>query len=472
MELSELVLDRPAIELSLQRSSQPMKATILTLLSTLSIAPFSHAEVKVTFERAKQASGIFKFEKVPSPRRGDAGAKATITLIDGERDRSGGGLETLRDGRLPRSADEPASNFFFRPGTDGGRILVDLGSAIEMKEVNTYSWHGGSRGPQVYKLYGSEGQADGTATQPKRPTDPATAGWKLLAAVDTREGEGGGKDGQFGVNITDSAGSLGKLRYLLFDVFRTEEADGFGNTFLSELDVIDTAAPNAPEEPVNQSITKSVEIGDGTRFTIETTETPDLTEWAHRDLLPVVQKWYPQIVAMLPSEGFTAPRTFSITFTHEYKGVAATIGNRVVGAPPWFRQQLRGEAIGAIVHELVHVVQQYGRARRAGGTRAPGWLVEGLCDYIRWYLYEPETKGCEIPPARAASAKYDASYRVTANFLNFVIHKYDKDLIKELNAAMREARYTPEIWKTRTGKPVEDLAEEWKRALAEPAPAN
>ena len=29
------------------------------------------------------------------------------------------------------------------------------------------------------------------------------------------------------------------------------------------------------------------------------------------------------------------------------------------------RQNLNGEAKGAIVHELVHVVQQYGRARRA-----------------------------------------------------------------------------------------------------------
>jgi hypothetical protein len=471
MGLSELVLDPSKNELSLQRSPQPMKAKIFTLLSTLSIASICHGEVKVTFERAKDASGDFKFEKVPAPRRGDVGAKATFTLIEGERDRSGGGLEKLRDGRLPRSADEPASNFFFRPGTDGGRILVDLGSAIELKEVNTYSWHGGTRGPQVYKVYGSEGQADGTATQPKRPADPTTAGWKLLATVDTREGEGGGKDGQFGVNIADSTGSLGKLRYLLFDVFRAETADDFGNTFLSEIDVIDKAAPNAPEEPINQSITKSVEIEDGTRFTIETTESPDLTEWAHRDLVPVVQKWYPKLVAMLPSEGFTAPRTFSITFTDEYKGVAATMGNRVVCAPPWYRRQLKGEAIGSVVHELVHVVQQYGRARRAGGNRAPGWLVEGLCDYIRWYLYEPDTKGCEIPPGRAASAKYDASYRVTANFLSFVITKYDKDLIKELNAAMREGRYTPEIWKTRTGKPVEELAEEWKKALAEPAPA-
>lgn len=275
--------------------------------------------------------------------------------------------------------------------------------------------------------------------------------------------------------MADSSGSLGKWRYLLLDISRTESKDDWGNTFFSEFDFIDKAAPAEAEKPAPQPITKSVEIEDGSRFTIETTETPDLTEWAHRDLLPVVQKWYPKIVAMLPSEGFTAPRTFSITFTDEYKGVAATIGNRVVCAPPWFRRQLKGEAIGAVVHELVHVVQQYGRARRSGGMRPPGWLVEGLCDYIRWYLYEPESKGAEIQARNVADARYDASYRVTANFLHFVVTKYDKDLIKEVNAAMREGRYSPEFWKTRTKKTVEELAEEWKRELsgtAKPAGAN
>jgi hypothetical protein len=289
-------------------------------------------------------------------------------------------------------------------------------------------------------------------------------GWKLLATVDTRPAPGE-PGGQFGVSITDTAGTMGRQQYLLFDISRTEDADAFGNTFYSEIDVIDKNAPVGTDEPVDQPIVKSVEMEDGTRFTIETTEAPDLTEWAHKELLPVVQAWYPKIVAMLPSEGFTAPRTFSINFTNEYKGVAATMGNRVVCAPPWFRQQLKGEAIGAVVHELVHVVQQYNRARRVGGNRPPGWLVEGLCDYIRWYLYEPESKGAEIRPRNIANARYDGSYRVTANFLNFVVGKYDKDLIKELNAAMREGRYTAEFWKTRTAKPVEELADEWKKSL-------
>ncbi len=216
-----------------------------------------------------------------------------------------------------------------------------------------------------------------------------------------------------------------------------------------------TVSAFADESPT----VENVAIPDGDyRYTIDTTEAPDLTEWSHRELVPVMTKWYPLIVAMLPSEGFTAPKTFSITFTDRNKGVAATGGNRIECNPAWYRTQLKGEALGSLVHELVHVAQQYRK-------RPPGWLQEGIPDYIRWYLYEPESKGCEIPPRHAAGAKYDASYRVSANFLNFVIGKYDKDFIKDMNAALREDRYDAEIWKTRTGKTVEELADEWKKGL-------
>ena len=435
--------------------------------ASLVLAPWAHSEAKVTTKRveAARATPAFAIPEAPAPSRDDLAAHAVYSLIDGQRDPNGGDLDKLSDGALPKSADDPAGNFFFAAGSDGGRLLVDLGAAADIRQINTYSWHRGSRGPQVYKVYASDGQGTDFVAKPQRPADPAKAGWQLVASVDTRaEGANGG---QFAVSIADPAAALGHFRYLLFDVNRTEDRDTFGNTFFSEIDVLDKAAPiaaAAAEAPVLQQITKSVEIEGGIRFTVETTETPDLTEWTNKELIPVMEKWYPILVKMLPSEGFTAPRTFSVNFTDEYKGVAATAGNRVMCAPPWFRKQLKGEAIGAVVHELVHVVQQYGRIPR-GGARPPGWLVEGMCDYIRWYLYEPESHGADLRPSDVGRARYDGSYRLTANFLNFVVNKYDKDLLQEVNAAMREGKYTAEFWKTHTGKPVEELAEEWKKAI-------
>jgi len=435
------------------------------LAASLCFAMTAPAEVTVVHDRvdAEHAAAGFKFPRVPAPLRGDAAAKAAFTLVDGERDGNGGSLARLHDGALPAVGDNPAANFFFR-GSDGGRVLVDLGSIIELKAVNTYSWHPGSRGPQVYRLFASDGKAPEFSAQPKRPADPAKAGWKLLASVDTRP-----KDsplgGQYGVSIADSAGSLGSIRYLLFDIVRTSDTDAFGQTFFSEIDIIDRNASSVVEAPLAPLIRAIETEGGAYRFTVDTTEAPDLTEWADRELIPAMQKWYPMIVNMLPGDRYVAPKTFSIVFTDGYKGVAATMGNRIEGNPPWYRSQLQGEAIGSLVHELVHVVQQYGQARRPGATRPPGWLTEGISDYIRWYLYEPQSKGCEISPRRAATVKYDDSYRVSANFLNFVIGKYDRNLISELNAALREGRYDEELWKTRTNHALAELADEWKKSL-------
>jgi hypothetical protein len=128
---------------------------------------------------------------------------------------------------------------------------------------------------------------------------------------------------------------------------------------------------------------------------------------------------------------------------------------------------LQGEAKGAIVHEMAHVVQNYGPARRnnPNATRTPGWLVEGTCDYIRWLLYEPQTRGAEITSRNIAQARYDASYRISGNFLNWVTHTYDKGIVAKLNAASREGRYGEDLWKTVTGRTVQELGAEWKASL-------
>jgi hypothetical protein len=208
-----------------------------------------------------------------------------------------------------------------------------------------------------------------------------------------------------------------------------------------------------------------VTIGDGPwRFSVDSTQAEDLTPWVQEKLIPVLKEWYPKIVELLPGKDFEAPRSFAVVFDPKYTGVAATMGTNVVCNPEWYRKELKREALGSVVHELVHVVQQYGR------RRVPVWLTEGVADYIRWYLYEPESKGCEIPPGAADRVRHDQSYRVSANFLNWVVTNHDKDLVRELNAALREGRYAPAFWEERTKKSLDSLATEWKASLAAGAP--
>jgi hypothetical protein len=197
----------------------------------------ARAQVKVTVDYNSAGTGEFKFKNVPAPAKDDAGAKAKSIVVVGELDPNGAGFSALTDGVLPSIEDQPEANLFFNEGGAGGRFRMDLGSVIEIAQINTYSWHPNTRGPQVYLLYASDGADPRFNAEPKGNTDPTKAGWKLLATVDTRpkQGQGGG---QYGVSITDSTGVLGKYRYLLFDCVATEMEDDWGNTFYSEIDVV------------------------------------------------------------------------------------------------------------------------------------------------------------------------------------------------------------------------------------------
>lgn len=453
-----------------------MKQKILFTIAAVTGLCFSmvcHAEIKTVSSHSGSGSTSFDFKlkDVPQPSRNDSAAKATFTIVDGRRDRNGGDLDKLHDGKVPTEGDQPSENFFFNAGADGGRLLIDLGDTIEIKQVNTYSWHLNTRGPQVYKLYASDGKAEDFKKEPAKGTDPVSCGWKHIADADTRPKEGTG-GGQYAVSIQDSEGNIGRYRYVLFDISATENSDPFGNTFFSEIDIVDSKTKADAAVPANQATGEAIrEIveaeGGAYRIVIDTSETPDLTEWVQKELAPVVEKWYPRIVKMLPSEGYQAPANVNIRFRADMQGVAAAGGTQISCAARWFRGQLQGEAKGAVVHELVHVVQNYGLGRRnnRNASRNPGWLVEGIADYIRWFLYEPETHGAEITRRNISGARYDGNYRVSANFLNWVTETYDKEIVRKFNAAAREGKYNEELWKKFTGFTVQELGDKWKAVM-------
>jgi hypothetical protein len=294
-----------------------------------------------------------------------------------------------------------------------------------------------------------------------------------VTAVDTRNKDKAG--GQHGVSIAGGAGALGKYRHLLFDVLPTEKDDPFGNTFYSEIDVVTANDPAPPAAPAPVAPI-TVRTADGRyELTLDVAQAPELKDWVERRLAPVLLEWYPRIVAMLPSDGFTAPARLSVVFRNPGQGVAATSGTRITCAVSWFAKNLDGEAVGAVVHELVHVVQQYGAVRRTNrdAKPVPGWVTEGIADYVRWFLFEPEAHGADRVrnPDRAS---HDGSYRVSANFLDWVARKHGAEIVQKLNAAAREGRYTEELWQQWTGRSVADLGKEWKAGLgaaAPPAPA-
>ena len=255
-------LSAPFDPSSKSRRRKTVCSAVLAVSGLLLPVLTSRAEITVTTDHTDNdaATKAFHFKTVRGDLDGMLDTSISTTLLEGQQDDASASSDVLFDGQGPDAEDQPDQNFFFKDGDDGGRLLVTFGEAIPINEVDTYSWHPGTRAPQVYKLYGSDGSGEGFVAEPKRPQDPATCGWKLLAAVDTRQ-KFGNSGGQYGVSVTDPAGAVGKYRYLLFDVSRTEGDDDYGNTFYSEINVFTAdaspdkanamtpAAEPKPEEP-------------------------------------------------------------------------------------------------------------------------------------------------------------------------------------------------------------------------------
>jgi hypothetical protein len=214
----------------------------------------------------------------------------------------------------------------------------------------------------------------------------------------------------------------------------------------------------------NQLLPLVVKTADGKgTFTIDVSRAPELKDWTDHKLAPVVAEWYPKIVALLPGPDFIAPTEFNLTI-QPMAGVAHTAGTNISASSTWLEKEINGEAAGALVHELVHVAQHFGH-----NPHNPGWLVEGSADYIRWFKYEPASHGADIVWMRRfhrTVPRYQESYRVTANFLNWVTEKYDAKIVGQLNAAMRAGNYDDGLWPRYTGKTAAELGEEWSKAMA------
>jgi hypothetical protein len=428
------------------------------LIVAVPIASFgAEVETRVNIVPLESASVEFKFPEVPSPSASDAATAAVISIVGGREDSNSGGVAALNDGALPEQDDQPQRNFFFGPSSLGGRLLIALQEPTDVQQINTYSWHPDVRAPQVYRLYGDGG--DSQLAVPRRRRTLADSGWVLLAKVDTRSKDAK-PGGQVGVSLTGKEGaSLGRHGRLLLEIQGTDEENREGQTFFSEIDVVD----GKEHEPLPREI-ESITIQDKYRITFETTETPELKGWVQTKLIPVCITWYPKIVEMFPSDGYTAPTKFTVTFHRGMDGVAYCSGTDIHCAGPWFNQNRETEAVGAVVHEMVHVVQQYGRAR--GGKPNPGWLVEGVADYVRWSLYEPPEVRTRPNPDRA---KYTDSYRVTGAFLAWVVETHGADAVKTLNTAMREGDYSEDLWKTIGGKSLDDLWSDYIDSLRKEA---
>jgi hypothetical protein len=150
-------------------------------------------------------------------------------------------------------------------------------------------------------------------------------------------------------------------------------------------------------------------------------------------------------------------KTVTFVFDPAYGGVAEC-GNGVITYSPSWLTKNPGD-IDVVTHESMHIVQNY------PDDAGPGWLTEGIADYVRHTLGVDNAGGNWSLPDYTADQHYEDAYRVTARFLLWIEKKKKKGIVKKMDAALRSKTYTAALWKQLTGKTVDEL---WKEYSLQP----
>lgn len=200
---------------------------------------------------------------------------------------------------------------------------------------------------------------------------------------------------------------------------------------------------------------------------LDFSDAPEAKAWAEQ-AKELVESWYPKLTELLATDGkdpltgvskgakYNPPSEIKLVFKKTLNVPAHAAGGTITINGTWIAQH--PDDLGMVIHELTHVIQQYPNSRSK-----PGWLVEGIADYIRWWKYEPELhagKGrTKVDPAKG---KYTDAYRTTAVWLAWASRKYNMALVPALDKAMRDREDPMPLFQKITGKSPDDL---WKEFI-------
>lgn len=188
--------------------------------------------------------------------------------------------------------------------------------------------------------------------------------------------------------------------------------------------------------------------------TLDVSDLPEQRAWGEAAQKLVVQ-WFPELTRMLASERLRVPKAVHLIIKKDLEYPAYTVNDTITINGKWIAAH--PDDLGMVIHELVHVLQQY-----PGSRTTPGWLVEGIADYIRWWRYEPEAPRTRVDPVKN---KYTDAYRITASFLAWTSRKYDMRLVPALDRAMKMRRDPLHVFFRFTGKTVDALWQEYAGGL-------
>lgn len=217
------------------------------------------------------------------------------------------------------------------------------------------------------------------------------------------------------------------------------------------------SAPEFARKPITEAWEKLGEIPKKKiKVEIDTTQAPDAEDWAKR-VQSRVEYWYPKVVEMLDGEeGLNKiPDDFKIRLVFKpFNGVAYAAGREITVSSTYIKS--RPNDYGLVIHETTHVAQAYRRVRET-------WAMEGMTDYIRYFVTEPRSKNTwRIDPKRS---KYTDSYGVTATFYDWIIREKDPQFLHKIHNVFRSGQSVETFCQNEYDKPMSALWDEFVASL-------
>jgi hypothetical protein len=222
------------------------------------------------------------------------------------------------------------------------------------------------------------------------------------------------------------------------------------------------ATPTAPTAPAatQPAAAPATQAPATVKITVKAEDAPDLQEWGN-EVAKLCEEWYPRLSELLASDGYTPPKEVNILFRPALRVPAMAGGDTITVNAAYVRDHKDDR--GMLIHEITHIIQAYPRQKED-----LGWLTEGIADYIRFWLFEPQTRQ---HPINKEKASYRNSYRVAGAFLGWLVETHDKDIVTKLNAKLRAGNADASIFSELLNKSVDDLWKEFIEAGAPSAPA-
>lgn len=197
--------------------------------------------------------------------------------------------------------------------------------------------------------------------------------------------------------------------------------------------------------PMDKMFSKDTIVKDG--FTLVfLNQDPEMNPQVKQKMIDAFFTVYPKEVAEYNPK---SNRKVIFFIDSSYKDVAATGAGVVHYNPKWFHKH--PQDIDVVTHEVMHIVQAY------PGNAGPGWLTEGIADYVRAEFGVNNAGASWLLPAYRPDQSYTNAYRVTARFLIWLEKNNYSGIVVKLDAAMRSRKYNDGLWKKITGKTVDEL---------------